>query len=59
MFELGQLNVFTPKVRKGGGESLAIRHALLANTGIGGDEVCGDDLNLDGDVVGDHGDGGV
>ena len=59
MFELAQLNLFTPEVRRGGGKPLAIHRHVLAGAGTGGGGVCGEDLYLDADVVGDHGDGGV
>ena len=59
MFELAQHNLFTQEVKKGGGEALAIHRHVPAGAGTWGDAVCAEDLDLDADVVGDHGDGGV
>ena len=59
MFELAQLNLFTPEKKKGGGHPLAIHRQLLVGAGTRGDGVCGKDLNVDADPVGAHGHGGV
>ena len=59
MFELAQLNLLTPEVKKGGGQPLAIHRRMLAFAGTGGDGVCGKDLDLGANLIGAHGDGGV
>ena len=41
MFEFAQLNLFTPEVRKGGGEPLAIDRHVLAGAGTGRMEFAG------------------
>ena len=58
MIELTQLNLFTPEVKKGGGQPLAIHPHVLAGTGTWGDRVCGEEVDLHADLVGAHGDGG-
>ena len=59
MFELGQLNLFTPEKKKGGGQPLAIHRHVLASAGTGGDGVCGEELDLDADLVSTDGNWGV
>ena len=58
MFELAQLNLFTPEVKKQGASHWRFIAKCWQALGLGGDEVCGEDLDLDADVGGNYGDGG-
>ena len=58
MFELAQLNLFTPEVKRGGGSHWRFIAMCWQALGLGGVD-CGEDLDLDADLVGAHGDGGV
>ena len=59
MIELAQLNLFTPEVKKGGASHWRFIAMCWQALGLGGDGVCGEDLNLDADLVGALGDAGV
>ena len=57
MFQLAQINLFTPERKSGGGHPLAIRCQLLAGSGLRGDRSCGAGLDLDADLVSADGHG--
>ena len=59
MFELAQLNLLSPEKKKaGGGQPLANHRHVLVGAGTRADGVCGEDLDLDADLVSADGGGG-
>ena len=56
MFELAEVKSSPERSQNGGGEPPVVHRHVLAGDGTGGYGVCWEDVNMDADLVRDHGD---